>query len=491
MAITFVNAGAVTGGISTVAIPLPASLVSGDILLLWVETENQAVTVSNQNGGTWTEVTTTSPQGTGTAGGPGGTRLTCFWSRYNGTQGNPTVSDSGDHQRGVIVAYRGCIGSGDPWDVKAGDVLASASTTVTIPGATTTTDGCMAAFGVANTTDSSVTQMSSFTNANLTSVSHRAGANSTTANGGGLNVGDGLKATAGAIGNTTGTLVTSSVQGRIMVALKPAAGGTTVTPGLGAPVFAGLGPIIALAISAGVGGPVFSGLAPTVAISSNQIVQSGLGAPVFAGQSPAVVIGSATVVQPGTAAPVFTGLAPTNLVTVRIPIGLGAPVFTGLAPVVAISDNKFPAPGLGQPSFTGFAPSVVAAVTAKPGIGAPAFTGLAPLAVLSDNQIASVGLGQPSFTGFAPTVSVALASGLVRPGFGQGTFTGFSPTVVQPLREPIAIHFAAISLPAPHQGAVAISRIHGTSVMDNLTTADAVHDTSSTALNTSSAPMGG
>lgn len=446
MAITFVNAGAGTTSSGAIAIALPASIQTDDILLLWVETENQAVTVSNQNGGTWTEVTSTSPQGTGTAGGPGATRLTLFWSRYNGTQGNPTISDSGDHQRGVILAYRGCVTSGDPWDVKAGDVLASASTTVTIPGATTTTDGCMAVFGVANTTDTNTSQTSSFTNANLTSVAHRTTGNSTTGNGGGASVGDGIKTTAGAIGNTTTTLLTSSVQGRIMIALKPAAGGTTVTPGLGAPVFAGLAPTILLAINvaAGLGQPVFTGLAPTVSSTSP------------------------TLVLPGTGAPVFSGQAPTILITVRIPTGLGAPVFTG------------------------FAPSVVASISASPGTGQVVFTGIAPSAVLSDNKRALPGLGQPTFTGFAPTALVGAGqAGLATPGRGQVTFSGFAPLVKQPLRRAEALHFLMVVLPSTQGGVVAISRLHGVSIMDNLTTADTTHDTSSTALNTSSAPMVG
>jgi hypothetical protein len=76
-----------------------------------------------------------SPQGTGTTAA--GTRLTAFWSRYNGTQGTPTTSDSGDHQLGRIIAIRGAVSSGDPWNVTAGGVEAISDTSGSIPGATT------------------------------------------------------------------------------------------------------------------------------------------------------------------------------------------------------------------------------------------------------------------------------------------------------------------------------------------------------------------
>ena len=70
-------------------------------------------------------------QGTGTGGSSGSTALTVYWSRYNGTQGAPTTSDSGDHQIGRMIAIRGATTSGNPWDVTAGGVDATASTTAT------------------------------------------------------------------------------------------------------------------------------------------------------------------------------------------------------------------------------------------------------------------------------------------------------------------------------------------------------------------------
>jgi hypothetical protein len=82
---TFVGAGTSTGNAAAITPSLPSGIQTNDILILFVETANQSIIISNQNGGTWTQITD-SPQGTGTAGGTSATRLTAFWSRYNGVQ---------------------------------------------------------------------------------------------------------------------------------------------------------------------------------------------------------------------------------------------------------------------------------------------------------------------------------------------------------------------------------------------------------------------
>ena len=83
---TYVAAGAVASGTGAISPALPSGIQTNDILLLFLETANQTISISNQNGGTWTQVTN-SPQGTGTGGSSGSTALTVFWSRYNGTPG--------------------------------------------------------------------------------------------------------------------------------------------------------------------------------------------------------------------------------------------------------------------------------------------------------------------------------------------------------------------------------------------------------------------
>jgi hypothetical protein len=218
---TYVGTGTMASGTGTITPALPSGLATGDVLLLFVETANQAVSISNQNGGTWTAVTN-SPQGTGTAAGAAATRLTAFWSRYNGTQGAATVSDSGDHQIGRIVAFRGCISSGNPWNVTAGGVEATADTSGAIPGATTTVGNTLvvAAIATALPDSTSTGNFSAYANSNLTSLTERIDNARSEGNGGAIGIAAGIKATAGAYGNTTLTLATSSTKGMMSIALR-------------------------------------------------------------------------------------------------------------------------------------------------------------------------------------------------------------------------------------------------------------------------------
>ncbi len=218
---TFVAAGTIASGTGTIAPALPSGLATGDILLLFVETANQTVSVSASNGGTWTQVTG-SPQGTGTAAGSSATRLTAFWSRYNGTQGAPTLSDSGNHQSARMIAIRGAAASGNPWDVTAGGVEATSDTSASVPGATTTVANTLVVIAVAGSLPDAngTSNFSGWTNANLTSLTERTDNTTNAGNGGALGIATGGKATAGAYGNTAVTHGSSAVKGMISIAIK-------------------------------------------------------------------------------------------------------------------------------------------------------------------------------------------------------------------------------------------------------------------------------
>ncbi|KKT07613.1 MAG: Fibronectin type III domain protein [Parcubacteria group bacterium GW2011_GWA2_43_17] len=219
---TFVAAGAVASGTGAITPALPAGIATNDILLLFLETSNQAISISNQNGGTWTQVAN-SPQYCGTAAGTTGARLTVFWSRYNGTQGAPTTSDSGDHQLGRMIAIRGVVASGDPWNVTAGGVEAVSDTSGSIPGATTTVANTLVVTAIATSLPdaSSTAKFSAWTNANLTSITERIDNSVTAGNGGGLGVATGVKVTAGVYGNTAVTLANAAYKGMMSIAIKP------------------------------------------------------------------------------------------------------------------------------------------------------------------------------------------------------------------------------------------------------------------------------
>jgi fibronectin type 3 domain-containing protein len=219
---TFVAAGAVASGTGTITPALPSGIASGDILLLFAETSNQAISISNSNGGTWAQVTN-SPQGTGTAAATSATRLTVFWSRYNGTQGAPTLSDSGNHQIGRMIAIRGAAASGNPWDVTAGGVEATSDTSGSIPGATTTVSNTLVVVAAAGSLPDATgtSNFSAWTNANLTSLTERIDNTQNPGNGGALGIATGVKATAGAYGNTAVTHASAANKAMLSIAIKP------------------------------------------------------------------------------------------------------------------------------------------------------------------------------------------------------------------------------------------------------------------------------
>ena len=225
---TFVASGGQDSKAGAITPALPTGRAINDILLLFLETANQAITIPTPNGGTWTEVTN-SPQGTGTAGGTGATRLTVFWSRYNGTQGVPTTSDSGNHQIGDILGFRGVTTIGNPFDVTAGGVDATSNTSASIPGTTTTVPDTLVVVAAATNLPSSngTTNFSGWTNVNLGNLLERFDVTRNPGNGGGIGVAVGSKAVAGAYGNTTVTLAQSAAKGMMSIALKPSI--TTIT----------------------------------------------------------------------------------------------------------------------------------------------------------------------------------------------------------------------------------------------------------------------
>ena len=221
---TFVAAGAEASNAAAITVGLPAGIATDDILLLLLATSNEAIAIANANGGTWTELPS-SPQGTGTPAGAAATRLTVFWSRYNGTQGDPTTTDSGDVNEGVILAFRGCITTGDPWNVTSGGVDTVSDTSVVIPGDTTTVADCLVVAITADSFASTSPRLSAWANADLANVTEVWDEGTTLGQDVGVGAATGEKATAGAYGDTTATLAGASVKAFLTIALISAGGG--------------------------------------------------------------------------------------------------------------------------------------------------------------------------------------------------------------------------------------------------------------------------
>jgi hypothetical protein len=210
--ITIVDVGAFTSGTTAISPPLPSGTAENDILVLFLETFNEAITVSG-----WTEaadspVINTSVQPT---------RLTIFWKRAGASESAPTTSDSGDHQAGQILGVRGCLASGDPWDdTTSGTQLFGL--TVTVPGITTTVANALVIAAVGIQRDGAGAWFSAWTNGNLTGITERMDDICIDGNGGGFGVATGYKATAGATGDMTVTSFSQEVYTLWCGALKPA-----------------------------------------------------------------------------------------------------------------------------------------------------------------------------------------------------------------------------------------------------------------------------
>jgi hypothetical protein len=159
------------------------------------------------------------------------TQLTVFWARASsGAMAAPTVADLGNHQLGEILTVRGCIASGDPWDVTAGDVQSTATTAVSVPGATTTVSDCLVVMIASNGFDTDIAQTSGWANPDLANVTERGDINTALGHGGGFGFATGEKAAVGAYGATTATLAGASQQGRLSIALRPPVASSTAPP---------------------------------------------------------------------------------------------------------------------------------------------------------------------------------------------------------------------------------------------------------------------
>lgn len=211
-----------TTGTLTVAWPTHAV---GDIALLFVETQGGGTaTLSTANG--FVEVTN-SPQTTGSAGT--GTKLSVYWCRATTTaMSSPIMSAGSNHQYGVILTYRGCVTSGDPYDVTAGSIKAAATTSATVTAVVTTVPDNLIVQAITKDLDSTAAFASAQTNANLVAIRERFDAGTISGNGGGIAVWDGLKLTAGSTG-TTSVTVTSSINAFMTISLMGDTSSTLLT----------------------------------------------------------------------------------------------------------------------------------------------------------------------------------------------------------------------------------------------------------------------
>ena len=210
-------AGTAVTGTGAVSPAWPAHAIN-DIALLFIEScGGEAATTPAPFA-----AVTNSPQFTGA--GTLGTRITVYWARATSTaMAAPTVADPGDHVYAQIITYRGVINTGNPWDITGGGVKTPATGSVTVAGVTTSASNRLIVQAVSRDNDSAAAAFSAETNPNLTNITERSDAGTTSGNGGGFAVWDGVFETGGATGNTTATVI-SSINAFLMIALPPPTG---------------------------------------------------------------------------------------------------------------------------------------------------------------------------------------------------------------------------------------------------------------------------
>ncbi len=213
-----VGASAAAGSAGTAQPGFPASTLADDVAILFCEMGEAAgspITLSDAQGFV---------EGPDSGAGVDETsRLRWFWKRLVGGDTPPTIEDDGsdNHKYGRIHVYRGCVTTGNPYDVTASGSAVS-STAVSFPDDTTTKNNTLIVQAVSWATDSAAAQLvdGSPANAGLTDITERSDEGTALGNGGGVSVITGTKATAGAIGVTTATLANASIQGLLTIALR-------------------------------------------------------------------------------------------------------------------------------------------------------------------------------------------------------------------------------------------------------------------------------
>lgn len=207
---TYIGKGTVAEGIADITPTLPAGLSAGDFMILQVQTDTEAVTAPAG----WTEFSMSPVQYSTT------TRISLFYRRYVGGDGNPTITDPGDHALAMIYAFSGCNPTGEPVHISSTATQAG-TTAFDVDCGVTTVDNiliCIFVNGGADVDDSRFLGVG--VNASLGSLTQRGSEGSIQGAGGSIDLWTGTKVSAGDCGNLTATLGVASAWASIVIGLK-------------------------------------------------------------------------------------------------------------------------------------------------------------------------------------------------------------------------------------------------------------------------------
>lgn len=220
---TVVGVGTVASGTGDVVPGLPSGWAANDIHLMVMEQSPVNNFGSPPSG--WVLVTNCQ-QKAGSAATDG--LIQVWWRRAVSGDTDPTVTDTINHTSARILGVRGCVTSGDPWDVSNGGTDAVSTNALSITGNTTTLADCLVVLFAGTGTDvDSTAEWSLFVNTDLANLTERMDNYNSQGNGGGFTCATGEKASAGAYGATTAVIATAGTKAFCTIALKPQVGRTT------------------------------------------------------------------------------------------------------------------------------------------------------------------------------------------------------------------------------------------------------------------------
>ena len=195
-------------GSHNVTLPTHAA---NDIILIVVTTANQLPPAANTFGSNGFTLVPNLPDGSGTVGGATGLRLFVYWTRAtSAAQTAPSTGDSGSYQSSVAMSIQNCVETGQPFETPANTRATAAATSVSFNDITTSNANTLICHVMGMDRDAvSSASVDALTNANLEEWTERQDQIGNTQAGGGSFIGTGRKVTAGAIGNTTATVVST------------------------------------------------------------------------------------------------------------------------------------------------------------------------------------------------------------------------------------------------------------------------------------------
>ena len=218
------NKGTFTIGTGAISVPVPATYSAGDILILLVNTANEAVATPDG----WTQVDN-SPQGTGTAGSAGGVRLYAFWKVSAASESAVAIADAGNYTAGQMFSFYNANAT-TPINVTAGSVQATGATSWTLPAVVTTSPDCLILLCIGNDRDATQTDTLltwwinyGFDTDSMADIVDQTGNSGV---GGGLGVCLATKSTAGNTGTTSVSSATAVTAAFLTIALAPVGGAT-------------------------------------------------------------------------------------------------------------------------------------------------------------------------------------------------------------------------------------------------------------------------